>query len=128
LDKNNEPFKSFEDIINAGLNDTRELMSNLEKHNGQRQKINLYVDLNVNEKAYFLDENNNMQPVEFYCIVGEFWIEIKKVKTELTTYKSEDDKKKWAEIIGTEGGAGIELLIETPDDIERERGIFIRRK
>lgn len=128
LDKNNSPFKSFEDIINAGLNNMNNLRSELEKNNGKPQRIKLYVDLKVDDKAYFIDKNNNMQPIEFYCIVGDFWIEIKKMKTEITKYKSENNSKIWAEIIGTEEKSGFELLIETPDDIERERGIFIRRK
>ncbi len=128
LDENKKPFKSIENVINAGLKLPEELMAALHENNGVPQRLKIMVDLKVPDKAYFIDKNNEMQPIELYYIEADFWIEKKKMKTKITKYKSESDSKTWAEIIETEEKSDFDLLIENPDDLNKDRRIFIRHK
>jgi hypothetical protein len=119
-----KPFVSMINVLNLATSNN-ELRNHLEKLNGKKERMKLIIDTPKTEKVYFIDENNQRRPFERYCLVGDFWIETELLNPEILQYGSTEDKLH-AEIIKIKDE--MDILIENPNAIDKDRSIYIRLK
>ncbi|MBN2391010.1 MAG: hypothetical protein JXR84_09810 [Anaerolineae bacterium] len=82
----------------------------------------------MEESIFVVDKVGSYHKVDYYCVVGDFWIYEQEVATQLVQYQEPEGGKIYAEVLTAESPkiGRFELLFENPNDITKERKVFVK--
>jgi hypothetical protein len=125
MDKNNKPFKSLKELFGIATS-SKELWSKLKV--GEQNKIfqKIFCSFDLDYEIFFFDKKNVFQKIELVCLIGEFWIEEKRVSPKVLQYK--DKEKVLAEVLKFDmsNDGYLEVLTKNPNETNKNREMIIR--